>query len=236
MSGRRRAYKKGIRKHPRDKTTFSRTARRITENIQGRKYADALQEINGILHRGDIRQDERARLLALVGDGEFAKGRFQEAAQIYLQSATAGLNDARLWLRAYIGEVRALLKLVRINEALMIARHAVEIAAAKMAEFDQAVRAANQSIRDRHHAEVPPVPVRPSVAATRLGYAFLREGELDAAEELFNLAIQHAKKGANRARQGLAEIATLRQAPEEALQTAVDALWRGKFRVKTIPA
>lgn len=236
MSSGRRNYVKRERKQPKDRERFSRNIREISEDIQRHRHDRALRRIDQLLADSSTDTSQRARLLAQIGDGEFAKGRFQEAATIYLQSAAASLEESRIWLRFYIGEVRALLKIPQVDRAIQMAQHAVALSKAKMDVFEEAVRSANDKALTGEDITVPPLPFRPSVVATRMGYLFLQEGELDAAADFFNVAISHAKKGANRARQGLAEIAILKQEQKEAYQTSVDALWRGKFHKKTISA
>jgi tetratricopeptide (TPR) repeat protein len=218
----------------RKESPFSSSLRRIGEFIQKRDFPAALAKADqAIASSGG---PDKARVLALVGDSEFKRGRFAEAAQIHLQAATESVNHVSLWLRPYIGQVRALLKVPQVNDALVMARHAVALAEAKMAEFNEQVRQAGDSVRANGSVEVPPVPLRVSVVATRMGYLFLQEGEPEAAEEFFQKAIESAKGGANRARQGLAQIALARGELGKAFNTALDAIRMGKSKAKTISA
>lgn len=218
----------------RKESPFSSSLRRIGEFIQKRDFPAALAKADqAIASSGG---PDKARVLALVGDSEFKRGRFAEAAQIHLQAATESVNHVSLWLRPYIGQVRALLKVPQVIDALVMARHAVALAEAKMAEFNEQVRLAGSSVRAYGSVEVPPVPQRVSVVATRMGYLFLQEGEPEAAEEFFQKAIESAKGGANRARQGLAQIALARGELGKAFNTALDAIRMGKSKAKTISA
>lgn len=218
----------------RRESPFSSSLRRIGEFIQKRDFPAALAKADqAIASSGG---SDKARVLALVGDSEFKRGRFAEAAQIHLQAASESVNHVSLWLRPYIGQVRALLKVPQVNDALVMARHAVALAEAKMAEFNEQVRQAGDSVRANGSVEVPPVPLRVSVVATRMGYLFLQEGEPEAAEEFFQKAIESAKGGANRARQGLAQIALARGELGKAFNTALDAIRMGKSKAKTISA
>lgn len=218
----------------RKESPFSSSLRRIGEFIQKRDFPAALAKADqAIASSGG---SDKARVLALVGDSEFKRGRFAEAAQIHLQAATESVNHVSLWLRPYIGQVRALLKVPQVNDALVMARHAVALAEAKMAEFNEQVRQAGDLVRASGSVEVPSVPLRVSVVATRMGYLFLQEGEPEAAEEFFQKAIESAKGGANRARQGLAQIALARGELGKAFNTALDAIRMGKSKAKTISA
>ena len=218
----------------RKESPFSSSLRRIGEFIQKRDFPAALAKADqAIASSGG---PDKARILALVGDSEFKRGRFAEAAQIHLQAATESVNHVSLWLRPYIGQVRALLKVPQVSDALVMARHAVALAEAKMAEFNEQVRQAGDSVRASGSVEVPPVPLRVSVVATRMGYLFLQEGEPEAAEEFFQKAIESAKGGANRARQGLAQIALARGELGKAFNTALDAIRMGRSKAKTISA
>lgn len=218
----------------RKESSFSSSLRRIGEFIQKRDFPAALAKADqAIASSGG---PDKARVLALVGDSEYKRGRFAEAAQIHLQAATGSVNHVSLWLRPYIGQVRALLKVPQVNDALVMARHAVALAEAKMAEFNGQVRQAGDSVRANGSVEVPPVPLRVSVVATRMGYLFLQEGEPEAAEEFFQKAIESAKGGANRARQGLAQIALARGELGKAFNTSLDAIRMGRSKAKTISA
>lgn len=215
---------------------WAATLRRIGDNIQRRKFDKALSESNELLSQPEISLHKKSRVLALVADSEFKRGHYAEAAEIQLQAATKNMDHPMLWLRPYIGYVRALLKAPQVEQALVMARHAVAMAETKMGEFDEQVRLADQALAANIAVEAPPVPVRISVVATRLGYLFLQEGEPEAAEEFFQKAIQHAKGGANRARQGLAMIAMSKGEFAEAAEISAEAIRKGHFRVKTLPA
>lgn len=229
-----------FRKHqyqpPRDKTVFASTLREIGGLIHRGDHAAALAKANTALNDAALTKEERSRVLAMVADSEFKRGRFGEAAQIQLQVAADTIEDPTLWLRAYIGEVMALLKSPNVEEAVMLARHAVDVAETKMADFDEQVRLARQAMEEGGTVETPPVPVRVSVVATRMGYLFLQEGEPEAAEEFFNRAIDRSKGGANRARQGLAKIALAKGEFRKAISVASDAIRLGGYKAKTLEA
>lgn len=232
--------RKGLRKRPHranaDKAVLSMKLREIGDLIQRGRHAAGLSKADAVLASANIAPKEKSRVLAMVADSEFKRGRFEESAQIQLRVASETIDDPTLWLRAYIGEVRALLKAPNVDQAIMMADHAVAVAETKVADFDEQVRLAKQAVEEGGSVEVPPVPVRVSVVATRMGYLFLQEGEPEAAEEFFNKAIASTKGGANKARQGLAKIALARGEFGKAINMASDAIRRGGYKVKTLDA
>lgn len=234
-TGKMRVRKRPYR-DPGDKRELSKTLRKIGDLIQQGNHSAGLAQANEAMTGTGLDKGARARVLAMVADSEFKRGRFDEAAQIQLRVAADTIEDPALWLRAYIGEVLALLKSPNVEDALMMARHAIEVAETKMTDFDEQIRLAKQTVKTGGFATVPPVPVRVSVVATRMGYLFLQEGEPEAAEEFFNRAIASTKGGANKARQGLAKIALARGEFGQAINMASDAIRRGGYKVKTLDA
>lgn len=231
-----RKSRKQPRQSPGDKTPLSASLRQIGEHIQKRDFAAGLSKANQALAAPGMTEHTRSRLLALVADSEFKRGRFTEAAQIQLQAATKSVDHATLWLRPHIGYVRALLKAPQVEQAILMARQAVALAEAKRADFDGLVRGANFKAKNRIKVFVPELSPRVSVVATRMGYLFLQEGEPEAAKEFFEKAIQSAPGGANRARQGLAQIALAKGESGNAAEIATDAIRRGEYKAKTLSA
>lgn len=231
-----RKFRKRPRQTPQDKTALSSRLRAISDDIRRGDYEAGLSKANQTLTTSGMSEHDRARVMALVADSEFKRGRFSEAAQIHLQAASICMDHSTLWLRAHIGIVRNLLKVPDVQQATIMALQTVALAKAKMTNFDEEVRLAGQGLESRRLVAVPPVPPRVSVVATRLGYIFLQEGEPEAARELFQKALESSKHGANRARQGLAQIALAMGEPKKALGIARDAILRGKYRAKTLPA
>lgn len=226
-------FRKRPRQVPRDKASLSASLRQIGERIKKRDFASGLAKADQLLAAPGMTEHARARVLALVADSEFKRGRFAEAAQIQLQAASKSIDHATLWLRPHIGHVRALLKVPQVEQAVMIARHAVAVAEAKMTDFDVQVSAANRDLAENGAVAFTPLPPRVSVVATRMGYLFMAEGEPEVAEEFFSKAIESTKGGANRARQGLARVALAKGEFGKAHRLAADAILRGGFKAKT---
>lgn len=219
--------------------------RLIGEHIQNWDYDLALAAAEQILDdsASTLTVPQQSRVLAMVGDSEFKRGRYAEAAAIYLQAATQSNVHSAFWLRPLLGCVRAMLKIPQVTGtggALDIAWQAVGVGTAKMAAFDEEVRLAKQELATTGSAWVPPLPPRVSVVATRLGYLFLQEGEPEAAEQFFRAAIgvdennELRKNNACRARQGLAMLELARGNFEAALELATESIRFGFYRAKTL--
>lgn len=235
MNERRVRFRKKPYRAPRDRGRTALVLREISDLVARRRYADALGRANEELALGASAQ-EKARIVSLVGDSEFKRGAFDRAAEIYLQAATLTQAHHDLWLRPLVGHIRALLKDIRLDDAVRMARHAIEVAKQKWAGFEAQVRAANRRVANGDSVEVPLPPPRVSVVATRLGYLFLNDGELVAAKEFFDAALDSNPKGACRARQGLAQIALASDEPVKAAQLAAQSIRVGEYGVKTLSA
>lgn len=236
MNANGRKFRKRPYQPPADKKALSSLLRQVGEHLEDRDFASALSKANQALSDSSLSAADQGRVLALVGDCEFKRGRFAEAGSIQLQAASKSIGDPNLWLRPYVGHVLALLKVPQVEDALAMARHAVEVAEAKMEEFDQFVGQADESVTAEGFASVPSVPPRVSVVATRMGFLFLQEGEPEAAEEFFIRAIATSPDGACRALQGLAKVALARGDFPRAMKMATRAILWGRYRAKTLPA
>ncbi|MBU1694221.1 MAG: hypothetical protein KKC51_09695, partial [Verrucomicrobia bacterium] len=215
---------------------MSSALREIGESIRGRDFATGLTQANQLLSTPTLNRHEQARILGMVGDSEFRRGAFEEAAQIYQRAATLCLDHHDLWLRPLVGQVKSLLKAVRVDDALMMARHACDVARQKCAAFDAQVSAANRELIERGYVNVPSLPPRVSVVATRMGALFLNEGEPASAQEFFEKALEANPRGACRARQGLARIALAMDDPTRSLILAEGSIRIGNYAAKTIAA
>ena len=233
--GRRRTRKRPY-KSPRDRTAEAANLRIVGELLKRRKPAKGLSWANHVLATPGLHKHKQSRVLALVGDSEFKRGAFDEAARIYQRVATLCVDHHELWVRPLLGKVAALLKACCFDQALMIARHTCDLARHKRAEFDEKVRVANHELVSRGQVTVPPSPPRVSVVATRLGYLFLQSGEPASAREFFEQALNASSGGACRARQGLARIALAENDFGGALKLSADAIRRRRYAAKTLPA
>jgi tetratricopeptide (TPR) repeat protein len=219
-----------------DRHPLAGTLRGISDCIRHRDYAGGLSRANQWLAGNASSAHHQARVLALAGDSQFKRGAFSEAAQIYLQAAQSCLEHHGLWLRPLLGHVAARLKNGEVDASLMMARHTLAVARQKRAAFDEQVRAASRNVAEEGQAIVPRLPPRTGGVAYRLGSLFLREGELAAAQEFLEAAVEDNPRSSSRARRALARIALAKEDPASALRLANQALRIGKFSAKTIDA
>lgn len=214
--------------------------------IQRHRRKDALQVLDAQLKAGPSTggaggqtgaKRDAARVAALLGDYEKKRGRFAEAAEYYSVAAEQlPADEPRASFRASLGRVRALIAQPAVDEAFTVAREALDRAKSAAGRFDESTDQALTALRQNGRVEIGPRPLRPSVAATRLGEAFHQAGEWEMADFFFKEALQVNPQGGSRARQALAKIALAANRPVEAETRAQEALLLGKFRAKTLAA
>jgi len=225
------------------------SANRLTlarDFIQRHRRKDALEILDAHLNANSSSggasgrsgaECDAARVAALLGDYEKKRGHFAEAAEYYaLAAAQLPADEPRAGFRASLGHVRALIAQPAVDAAFVAAREALERAKGAAGRFDDSTDQALVDLRENGRIEIGPRPLRPSVAATRLGEAFHQAGEWEMAEFFFKEALQVNPQGGSRARQALAKIALAANRPVEAETRAQEALLLGKFRAKTLAA
>ena len=234
MKRKEKRFRKRARAQARDGDAFGRKLRQINRLIGRGHHAAALTRINVLLSDASVDAVRRGRVLALAGDSEFRRGAYDQAARLYQQAAAQCVYAPLHWLRPCIGHVSALLKDVRIDEAISVARQTLMLAEQKKATFDLLVAGANEEVEAGGVVQTPRRIHRVSVVAGRLGQLFMREGEPLAAREFFERGIRDNPAGACRARQGLARIALAANEPREAARWAAESIRFGKFAAKTL--
>lgn len=210
--------------------------RQINRWMGSRRYEKVLGALDRLIASGKLSSESRARLVCLVGELEYRRGRYREATRYYLKGAQLGLADSRVWFQGLLGTVRAYLRVPEAEQAIQLAEHAWEVAEQRWLEFEGAVKGANRQLAQEGRVKLVPEPVHPVEVATRLGYAFWGEGEVEIAQQFFERALARDPKGATRARIGLAEVAMARGEPYRALKLSEEALRRGCFSSKTLRA
>lgn len=229
-------YRKRAVQKPLDKKPRAAALREIGRLVQRRRHARALERIDRELTAAGTDRLVQARLLSQVADSEFKRGSFGEAARIFTTAGVRAMAHHQLWLRPLVGQVRALLRDGQVEEALMMARHACQVAQHKEDSFARQVATANQTLRELGRLQAGPRPPRFGVVASRMGRLFLNEGELAAAAEFFNLAVEAHPKGACRAYQGLARIALAEGRAHQACTLATQSIRNGSYSSKTLGA
>lgn len=230
-------FRKRASRQPADKTAESRALREISELVSRRDHSAGLEKVRNLM-RGSAARDSmlQGRALALTADSEFKRGRFAEAADIYIRAATMLSTHHERWFRPLVGGIRAHLRAGNLDEAWRIAVLAHETATHKRVDFERAVALATAQLAATGRAVVPPKPTRVSVVCTRIGFILLQEGETTTAREMFNRALSDNPKGAARARQGLAFIALGEDEPAVAYNLALASIQCGSSSAKTIAA
>jgi tetratricopeptide (TPR) repeat protein len=188
------------------------------------------------LAAADPAPEVRAQIAGLVGDGWLKTGRFDEAAEAYTNAKHQAPGDAGAHLRASIGEIRALLRAVRVDEAVAVAESLWSRAQEDFTAWEKRLVELNRQLQAGQPVQVPPQPPRPTVVAYRVARQFLDQGEPETAQDFASRAITLAPSGASRARQLLADLALRAGNADEARLRAREALLLGRFQAKTIPA
>lgn len=179
---------------------------------------------------------KQSQLLSLVGDCQAQQGDFANALVTYDRAAQLVSSHPRLWFRPVVAAINALLRNVQVEQARIRANAATAKARAVEQQFAQQIAQLEAQANAGAQVTVSIRPLRSSVVGTRLGQIFLREGEVEAAEALFQEALIANPQGATRARIGLAEIALRENRPQDAKDFAFAAMQVGHFRAKTLPA
>ncbi|MEZ5404942.1 MAG: hypothetical protein R3F23_01845 [Verrucomicrobiia bacterium] len=237
MSNRKRK-----RNHQEVKDGMSGVLKGASQRIGKKKFAEALALMDKTAAHEELSSSRQCQLAALAGDIEFKQGKFASAFEIYNRAEVladgnfAGHNNQRIWFRAVIGQIRSLLKEVRVPEAYDVAVKAWANAVEKYEAHQQEIKEAQIKIQQGGVLTVKERPHRPSVVGGRLGQLFLQEGELESAKEFFLKAIDYNPNGGCRARIGLAQIALRENNFIEALLRANQALVMGKLSAKTLAA
>lgn len=234
MKTKRIKYRKRAVQEPNDRKKLSVTLREIARLVQHHRYAHALTRVNRELETAGGDRALESRLLGQVADSEFKRGDFEAAAQIYTQAGTRALAHHTLWLRPAVGQVRALLKSGLLDDALVMARHACQLARYKEDAFQASIQTAERALSAAGQLRVGPRPPRFGVVATRMGTLFLQEGELGAAAEFYHQAMALHPQGACRAHQGMACIALAEKEYMRAYDLAAKSIRNGAFGAKTL--
>lgn len=237
MSATRRRQKKRqvARSEPRGQ--FSRALRSATHLIHTGDHAAGLSALN-TLASSTRNPPRRAKVLLLIGESETALSRHVEAAAAYTAAANFARQaaDLSLLLIASTGQVRSLLRSLRVEDAITAAN-------GLLAELENAQQTLNQTLAltpDQLAAqgpvEISARPPRPTVGLTKLAHAFLETGHTDQARVFLHKAIALSPNGASRARQALATLALASDEPALAERYARESLLMGRFQAKTTAA
>lgn len=197
-------FSKGPDVQQTDLQPLSPALRDIRNQIQAGEAEDALSQVEALLLEQPMTVAQQGKVLALAADSEFQRGAYEEAAEIQEHAASLVEDDPLLWLRPRMGKIRALLKAAQIEAAWEQARVILTDARQKWSDFHSGARQIRHELRKGKVVQFSPRPERLSVIASELGRLFLREGEIAAAKEFLEAALDACPKGATRAREALA--------------------------------
>lgn len=216
-----------------DRNPTSKVYRRIRDLVQNRRYEQALELIDHSI-QPEAKPLALSKLASLVGDVYSQQGKIRDAIESYSASSSHCQDHPRQWFRPSLSEVKLLLRQGESQEAFELARRSVARALREERLFKKLVRTLERQLETTGEFHVVQRPYRPSVVSTRLGHLFLMEGELDAAEFLFEKVIQVNPNGGCRARLGMAEICRRRGNFQQARSWAIDGIVNGKYQGKTL--
>lgn len=236
MKKNRITFRKRPAGKPGDKSAQAVALREIGRLVQRRRHARALDRVDQELAAAGQDRVAQSRLLSQVADSEFKRGSFVEAARIYTVAGTRAVAHHTFWLRPLVGQVRSLLCNGQVEEAMMMARHACQLAQRKEDDFSRLVARSNQTLRDQGRLQSGPRPPRYAEVVSRMGQIFLNQGELAAAAEFFQLAVDEDPGGSSRAYQGLARLALAEGRATQACALAAQAIRNGRYSAPTLGA
>lgn len=216
-----------------DRYHFSQRLRKVRNLIQNREFAEALEILDSEAALENT-GPKKTRILSLVGDSLARQGKTEEAVGVYKKAEAEQQEHPRGWLRPVVAQVRNQLRIAQTEAAFETARRGVARSLREERKFKKLLREINRQVIETGEVVILPRPYRASVVATRFGFLFLNEGELDAAKFFFEKVIQVNPKGGCRARLGMAEIALRTQSYDEAESWALDGISNGKFQAKTL--
>jgi hypothetical protein len=215
---------------------ISEELRKASELIAAGKYADALAVLDALASDYSTIPERKCQIAALSAQAQLMQGKFGAAANTYAAAWELGDQTNVAWFSAALGQVRAQLRNVDVDNAFAAAQDALRQAQDLFNQFGSLTSTVGATVAQSGSASVARAPIRPSVAAFRLGQQFWEEGEPENALWFFTKATEIEPQGACRARIVIANIALQNEAFQEAYDGARAALLMGHFHAKTLSA
>lgn len=235
-TARRRQKKRQVaRSEPRGQ--FSRALRSAIHLIHTGDHTAGLTALN-TLASSTRNPPRRAKVLLLIGESETALSRHGEAAAAYTAAANFARQaaDLSLLLIASTGQVRSLLRSLRVEDAITAANGLLTELENAQQTLNQTLALTPDQLAAQGPVEISARPPRPTVGLTKLAHAFLETGHTDQARVFLHKAIALSPNGASRARQALATLALASDEPALAERYARESLLMGRFQAKTTAA
>ncbi|MBX7158044.1 MAG: tetratricopeptide repeat protein [Verrucomicrobiae bacterium] len=213
------------------KNEISVTWQAITALIKSNEIAEALAELDSLAQQSAT-PEVRSQILALVGDCEFKRSKYEAAQKVYESAFQLVSGTYYEWLRPALGKIRAFLANYQVQEAYDYSQKTLSLAQEKSEAFQAYV---SQLTLTSQTITVPLRPVNPASVAYRIGCCFREKGENEKAKEFFTRAVEINPNQAIPSQIQLAEI-ELRNHPQSALDLALVAIKSGQGKAKTIAA
>ena len=229
-------YRKRQSANVADSDSRSAVLRAIGDAVQRRDFPGALSQIDQQIAANPADTVFQSKLLALTADCLYKQGKFADAATAYTSvSEVVQGQPPTMLLRSALGTIRSQLKDVQIQQASDLADGTISTANTFSQQYAATLSRAPSTLASSGQIVIPGRPPSPVAVASRLGKAFLSEGELDTARLLFQQALA-ASPNTCRARVSLAEIALRSGDAAKAANLAKEAIQVGMFQAKTVQA
>jgi tetratricopeptide (TPR) repeat protein len=219
-----------------DTDPVSEELRQVSNLIGRQQFEQALGALDQLASLNPTDKVRLSQIASLAADSQFGLARYQDAIECYKVASSHLADEKRIqyWIRPALGEVRALLKAIEVDQAYVKAKEIWSRTAESHQELEEELATTTEELQEQGSMQIDCRPVRPSVVLTRLGSVFLEEGYVDTAREFFQQAVLLSPRGATRARQGMAKVCQANSENSEAEKYARDALLMGKFQAKTV--
>lgn len=229
---------KGKRPHrPVGGSSFSKSLRSVRDLLHAGKTEEGLSRLNKLAN-SSRNPATKGRIAAMIAVSESRLSRHHEARAAFARTSALGRQsgDLDLVVQGGIGEVRSLLRSLRLEEANASAQELIIHLEDRQQSFEQIASLSPLELETRGIVDIPARPPRLPVVLTKLATAYVESGHTAEAREFLQKAIKLSPNGASRARQMLAKLALAADQPELAERYAREALQMGRFQAKTIAA
>lgn len=219
-----------------DHQAISGRLRTITSRVGAKKFGSALRGLDEVSAINALPADRKCQIAALTGRVLLEQGKYTQASIAFANAWRIGRDTPQIWFGAALGHILSLLQNVEVEEAFAIGKKALTQAVERMERYGAQSLASRQTFIQTGTVQIAQAPIRPSVAAFRIGQQFWNEGEPTIAAWFFLKATTIEPKGACCARIALARIDLGNEHVQSAYDGLRQALFLGQFHAKTLPA
>ena len=221
-------WRKKIRGKQSGKDPNSVKRRKINELIQQKKFSEALIFLDEwVAQESDPRLI--ARCLILVGESQWKRALYVEAASIFEKAYGLVEKTWSEWLTPAFGEVRSWLAAQDSEKAHHKAERLLSYAQSREKDYEIYLLQASQELQQKGELLIENFPPDSGEVALRLAEQFFRYGYRDIAQFYYEQALPLVK-----AKLGLAQLALDQNDFKVAIQLSGEALQEGNFGSKTL--